>query len=78
MKSVGKIGDLMIVLAVVCIITRTSSYFADIFAPHFLSIDPDKVFAWSWIHHLIQLSLAISVMMLYRGVSFTLSFKILL
>lgn len=68
MKPFRKIFDLITVLTVAAIITRTSTYLSDIFSPYFLFIDPDKVFAWSWIHHIIQFVLALSAMLLYPGI----------
>lgn len=67
MKSFGKIFDLITVLLFVEIITRTSGYLSNIITPYFIFIDPDKAFVWSWIHHIIQLLLAISAMFLYPG-----------
>ena len=65
MKSFGKTGDLITVLIVVEIITRTSGFLSNVIAPYFLFLDPDRAFAWSWIHHIIQFILAIGAMMLY-------------
>ena len=70
MRSFGKVFDLITVVAVVEIITRTSSYISTILAPSFLFIDPDKAFVWSWIHHIIQLLMALIVMLLYPGMKF--------
>jgi len=65
MRSFGKVFDLITVLVIVEIITRTSSYLSNILAPYFLFIDPDKAFAWSWIHHIIQLLMVLVAMLIY-------------
>ncbi|HEY5592072.1 MAG TPA: type II CAAX endopeptidase family protein [Paludibacter sp.] len=70
MKSFGKFFDLIIVIAVVEIITRTSGYLSNVLTPYFVFIDPDKVFIWSWIHHIIQLLLALFAMLIYPKVKF--------
>lgn len=68
MKSFGKFFDLVTVVVLVEIITRLSSFLANIISPYFIFIDPDKAFAWSWIHHIIQLLLALSAMLLYPSI----------
>jgi len=71
MRSFGKAFDVITVLVIVEIITRTSTYLSTILAPSLLFIDPDKAFAWSWIHHIIQLLLALGAMLLYPGIRFS-------
>ena len=67
MRSFGKVFDLITVILVVEIITRTSGFLSNMIIPYFIIVDPDKAFAWSWIHHVIQLLLALSAMILYPG-----------
>lgn len=43
---------------------KIASFVADIYQVFFASIDPDKVFVWMYIHHLVQLFLALFVMAL--------------
>jgi len=68
MKSYGKFFDLLAVLVLVEVITRSSGYLSTLITPYFSNIDPDKAFVWSWAHHIIQLLLALSAMMLYPGI----------
>ena len=68
MKSFGKFIDLLAVLVFVEVITRSSGYLSTLITPYFTNIDPDKAFVWSWVHHIIQLLLALSAMMLYPGI----------
>ena len=65
MKSFGKIFDLITVIIFIEIITGISGYLSNIITPYFIFIDPDEAFVWSWIHHIIQLLLALSAMLLY-------------
>jgi len=68
MKSYGKLFDLLSVLLLVELITRSSGTLATFITPYFTGIDPDNPFIWSWVHHIIQFLLALSAMMLYPGI----------
>ena len=68
MKSYGKFFDLLAVLILIEVITRSSGTLSTLITPYLTGIDPDKAFVWSWVHHIIQLLLALSAMMLYPGI----------
>lgn len=65
MKSFGKPVDLLIVIAAVEFIPQIASYAAFHLVHYFDFLDPDNVFAWNYIHHIVQLMLALLAMKIY-------------
>ena len=65
MKSLGKIGDLTVVILAVTYIPKLTVVLTREVYPFVSSMDPDKVFLWVSIHHIFQLLLSIVLMKLW-------------
>ena len=67
MKSLGKIGDLVVAILAVTYIPKLASTLTNKVYPfvNSSSIDPDKVFLWASIHHIFQLLLPLILMKLW-------------
>lgn len=65
MKSLGKIGDLIVVILAVTYIPKLASVLTHKVYPFLSSLDPDNVFVWISIHHIIQLLLPLILMKLW-------------
>ncbi len=65
MKSLGKIGDLIVVILAVTYIPKLASTLTHKVYPFLSSLDPDNVFLWSSIHHIFQLLLPLILMKLW-------------
>ena len=63
-QSFGLTFDLFLTIVVVLAIPVISSYGATLFFPLVQQIDPDGLFAWISLHHIIQLILTIIVMLI--------------
>lgn len=64
----AKVRDLIIVLALAYIIPLASSRSADATIGAFAGLDPDGVFAWSFLHHIVQTLLTILVIMILAAI----------
>jgi hypothetical protein len=65
MKSLGKIGDLVVVILAVTFIPRLAIVATKILYPCVNTLDPDNVFLWYSIHHIFQLLGSIALMKLW-------------
>jgi membrane protease YdiL (CAAX protease family) len=65
MKSLGKIGDLVVVILAVTIIPRLASAATKMVYPLVNSIDPDKAFLGLTLHHIFQLLFSLVLMKLW-------------
>lgn len=65
MKSLGKIGDLIVVILAITFVPKLSVVLTNKVYPYASSIDPDKVFLWISIHHIFQLLLSLVLMKLW-------------
>lgn len=65
MKSLGKIGDLIVVVLAATYIPKLSVILTHKVYPFVSSLDPDKVFLWVSIHHIFQLLLSLVLMKLW-------------
>ncbi len=65
MKSLGKIGDLIVVILAVTYIPKWASALTHKVHPFLSSIDPDNVFVWVSIHHIFQLLFSLVLMKLW-------------
>ena len=59
-----KIRDLLLVLLLAYFIPKAAYILASNWSVHFNGIDPENVFAWSFIHHIVQMVLALIVILL--------------
>lgn len=65
MKSLGKIGDLVVVVVAATLIPDLATVLAHKVYPFLSSLDPDGVFLWLIIHHVFQALLAVVLMKLW-------------
>ena len=65
MKSLGKIGDFLLVILAVTFIPKLASALTHKVYPFLSSLDPDNVFLWISIHHIFQLLLPLILMKLW-------------
>ena len=65
MKSLGKSGDLVVVILATMLIPRFGSLLTKQVYPYVSSLDPNKVFLWGSIHHIFQLLLPLVLMKLW-------------
>jgi len=75
MRSVGKLGDLIVCVLLILATPQVASLAADALAPYLSAIDPDGAFLWSTIHHIAQLALTLMVALAFglgpTGLGFT-------
>jgi len=71
MKTLGKIGDLIVVIVAVMFIPKLAGVLTHKVYPFLSSLDPDKVFLWISIHHIFQLLLSLVLMKLWLSRSLT-------
>ncbi len=62
MRSLGKIGDLLVVTLAVTFIPMLATALTRKVYPFVSSIDPDNVFLWISIHHIFQLFFSLALM----------------
>lgn len=67
-RSFGKWIDLLFVLIALFVITQLSGLMANIIYPSIQRFDPDDVFLWISVHHLVQLVLTIALMVALGGI----------
>jgi membrane protease YdiL (CAAX protease family) len=65
MKSLGKIGDLLVVILAVTFIPKLASALTNKIHPFVSSLDPDKTFLLISIHHIFQLLFTLVLMKLW-------------
>jgi membrane protease YdiL (CAAX protease family) len=65
MKSLGKIGDLLVVILAVTFIPKLAGALTNKLYPFVGSLDPDNVFLWVTIHHIFQMLFSIALMKLW-------------
>lgn len=66
-RSFGKWIDLLFVVFAIVAIPYLSWLAADALYPSFLRFDPDDVFLWKSIHHLVMLALTVALMIALGG-----------
>ena len=63
-KNISKYIDLLIVIIVIFIVPKLSSFLTDIMYPEIQGFDPDETFIYKTVHHVLQLVLTITAMIL--------------
>lgn len=64
-KSFGKYTDLLVAIIAIIVIPKISTLLTHAVYPSIAEVDPDEVFLYISIHHLIQLGLTIFLMLLF-------------
>lgn len=65
-KKTAKLYTATIVILVILLATKAGSFVADILSPSFSFVDPDNVFIWGILHHIVQALIPVIIVFVWN------------